>query len=45
MQIRNTTGSYSVADRNPDMMEPKDPASVKIINTKGQRRIILDEAT
>jgi hypothetical protein len=34
MQIRNTTGTYSVADRNPDMMEPKDPVSVKSITTK-----------
>jgi hypothetical protein len=34
MQVRNITGSYSVEDRKPDMMEPKYPVCVKISNTK-----------
>jgi hypothetical protein len=33
MQIRNTNGACSAADGNPDMMEPKDPVSVKINDT------------
>jgi hypothetical protein len=34
MQIINTNGSYSVADRDNDKMEPKDPVSAKISNTE-----------
>jgi hypothetical protein len=34
MQITNTNGTRSVADRNPDMTETEDPISKKIITAK-----------
>jgi hypothetical protein len=34
MQITDTNGTFSVADRTPEMVETKDPVSEKTITAK-----------